>query len=185
MTGYVYDRIFNAGIPCENVHSQARRMIMFSPEPNFWIHAVSSSLFLWTALVVFLPSESNPQLQFETDSRLMQRSTLSICAEARNRWLNTPFQCYEVAKTPRPRPNSKGKGTPKGKSKGKEKEADQTSRPTTVYDYLDGSIHDIALRTHFQRGYEEFRVSFRHVSIVPASHPFVLATSRFLRIHPV
>ncbi|KAI0666785.1 hypothetical protein C8Q78DRAFT_1082689 [Trametes maxima] len=34
-----FSEMFNAGVPCENVHSQARRMIMFSPEPNFWIHA--------------------------------------------------------------------------------------------------------------------------------------------------
>ena len=27
-----------------------------------------------------------------------------------------------------------------------------------VYDYHDGSIHDLAIRTHFQRGYEEFKV---------------------------
>ena len=28
---------------CENAHSQTRRMIMLSPEPDFWIHAVSSA----------------------------------------------------------------------------------------------------------------------------------------------
>ena len=27
--------------PCDNVHSQSRRMLMVSPEPGFWIHAVS------------------------------------------------------------------------------------------------------------------------------------------------
>ena len=26
---------------CDNVHSQSRRMLMVSPEPSFWIHAVS------------------------------------------------------------------------------------------------------------------------------------------------
>ena len=26
---------------CDNVHSQSRRMLMVSPEPGFWIHAVS------------------------------------------------------------------------------------------------------------------------------------------------
>ena len=91
-------------------------------------------------------------------------------------------QCYEVAKTPRPHHNSKGKGTPKGKSKGKEKETDQASRPTAVYDYLDGSIHDVALRAHFQRGYEEFKVSFRHLlkslsrSYLPSSYSIVHLT---------
>ena len=35
-------RMFNpGGEPCENVHSQTRRMVMISPEPGFWIHAVS------------------------------------------------------------------------------------------------------------------------------------------------
>ena len=38
--------MFNAGVPCENVHSQARRMVMLSPEPNFWIHAVSVTYHL-------------------------------------------------------------------------------------------------------------------------------------------
>jgi len=36
--------MFNpGGEPCENVHSQTRRMVMVSPEPGFWIHAVSST----------------------------------------------------------------------------------------------------------------------------------------------
>lgn len=37
-------RMFNpGGEPCENVHSQTRRMVMISPEPGFWIHCVSST----------------------------------------------------------------------------------------------------------------------------------------------
>ena len=37
--------MFNpGGEPCENVHSQTRRMITISPEPSFWIHAVSFAL---------------------------------------------------------------------------------------------------------------------------------------------
>lgn len=44
LTGASDHRMFNAGVPCENVHSQARRMIMLSPEPNFWIHAVSTMI---------------------------------------------------------------------------------------------------------------------------------------------
>ncbi|TBU44016.1 hypothetical protein BD309DRAFT_893366 [Dichomitus squalens] len=100
-----FSEMFSAGVPCESVHSQARRMVMFSPEPNFWMHA-----------------------------------------------------CYEVAKTPRPPPRSKGKSVPKGRSKGKETEKQQDSPPAIVYDYHDGSLHDLALRTHFQRGYEEFKL---------------------------
>ena len=30
-----------AGV-CENVHSQARRMVMLEAEPGFWMHAVSA-----------------------------------------------------------------------------------------------------------------------------------------------
>ena len=33
---------FNAHEPCDNVHSQTKRMLMLSPEPDFWIHAVSA-----------------------------------------------------------------------------------------------------------------------------------------------
>ena len=36
----MYYSMFNAIDDCENVHSQSRRMIMVSPEPDFWIHAV-------------------------------------------------------------------------------------------------------------------------------------------------
>jgi hypothetical protein len=31
---------------CDNVHSQSRRMFMVSPEPGFWIHAVSFNIIL-------------------------------------------------------------------------------------------------------------------------------------------
>ncbi|KAK7687911.1 hypothetical protein QCA50_009130 [Cerrena zonata] len=31
--------MFDGTSVCENIHSQSRRMIMLSPEPNFWIHA--------------------------------------------------------------------------------------------------------------------------------------------------
>lgn len=34
-------RQFSAGDICNNVHSQSRRMVMVSPECDFWIHAVS------------------------------------------------------------------------------------------------------------------------------------------------
>ena len=36
-----YVRMFDGDDTCENVHSQSRRMVMVSPEPDFWIHAVS------------------------------------------------------------------------------------------------------------------------------------------------
>jgi First Longin domain of INTU, CCZ1 and HPS4 len=34
-------RMFAPEDTCDNVHSQSRRMLMVSPEPGFWIHAVS------------------------------------------------------------------------------------------------------------------------------------------------
>ncbi|KAJ7711443.1 hypothetical protein B0H16DRAFT_1816894 [Mycena metata] len=34
-----FSDMFNAEDPCNNVHSQTKRMIMVSPEPDFWIHA--------------------------------------------------------------------------------------------------------------------------------------------------
>ncbi|EMD38908.1 hypothetical protein CERSUDRAFT_104200 [Gelatoporia subvermispora B] len=34
-----FSQMFNVEDSCENVHSQSRRMIMVSPEPNYWIHA--------------------------------------------------------------------------------------------------------------------------------------------------
>ena len=40
-------RLFSTDDPCNNVHSQSRRMIMVSPEPNFWIHAVSHVSSIW------------------------------------------------------------------------------------------------------------------------------------------
>ncbi|KAF7308281.1 hypothetical protein HMN09_00676100 [Mycena chlorophos] len=34
-----FSEVFNADEPCNNVHSQTKRLIMVSPEPDFWIHA--------------------------------------------------------------------------------------------------------------------------------------------------
>ncbi|KAG2157853.1 uncharacterized protein EDB93DRAFT_1125050 [Suillus bovinus] len=64
----------------------------------------------------------------------------------------------ELAKTPRmllSKPKDKGKGN--GKGKGKEKEQASTLQPS--YDYHEGSFHDYALRAHFLRGYEQFKLT--------------------------
>ncbi|KIY71863.1 hypothetical protein CYLTODRAFT_440956 [Cylindrobasidium torrendii FP15055 ss-10] len=37
-----FSNIFTVDDTCNNVHSHARRMLMVSPEPNFWIHACVS-----------------------------------------------------------------------------------------------------------------------------------------------
>ncbi|KAH6915963.1 hypothetical protein BKA70DRAFT_1254338 [Coprinopsis sp. MPI-PUGE-AT-0042] len=34
-----FSGLFDPNNPCESVHSQSRRMVMVSPEPNFWINA--------------------------------------------------------------------------------------------------------------------------------------------------
>jgi hypothetical protein len=93
-------------------------MIMISPEPDFWIHAVSTS-------------GSQPKV-----------------------YILRKVQCVEVAKVPR---------VPHGKTKGKEKEkpkiSDTGKDPSTPpYDYLEGSVHDVALRQDVLRGYERFKV---------------------------
>ncbi len=67
-------------------------------------------------------------------------------------------QCYEVAKTPRPPPTANKAKEVKGNSKGKGKEKQLSAPAKGSYDYHDGSVSDIALRMHFQRGYEEFKV---------------------------
>ncbi|KAG6381597.1 hypothetical protein JVT61DRAFT_194 [Boletus reticuloceps] len=33
-----FAELFHSTDPCQNVHSQSRRMVMVSPEPNFWMH---------------------------------------------------------------------------------------------------------------------------------------------------
>lgn len=36
-------RMFGTTEPCDNIHSQSKRMVMLSPEHNFWMHAVSAA----------------------------------------------------------------------------------------------------------------------------------------------
>lgn len=47
---------------------------------------------------------------------------------------------------------------PKGKDKGKGKAKEIAPKSEVVYDYQDGSLHDLALRTHLSRGYDLFKV---------------------------
>lgn len=56
----------------------------------------------------------------------------------------------EVAKTPRPVAS---------KAKGKGKAKDTASKQDVSFEWLDGSVRDIALRTQILRGYEQFKVS--------------------------
>ena len=95
---------------------------MVSPEPGFWIHAVSNSTSSWLLI------------------------------------LKGRFKCIELAKTPRPLPTIKGKSKDKGKSGAKPADKGKDGENSAVYDYHDGSVHDLALRAQILRGYEEFKV---------------------------
>ncbi|KAG6908786.1 hypothetical protein DXG01_003315 [Tephrocybe rancida] len=100
-----FSDMFNGLDTCNNVHSQSKRLIMVSPEPDFWIHAG-----------------------------------------------------VEVAKMPRTPPDKgkiKAKDKPKANEKGKEKQLDNAP----LYDYQEGSVHDLALRADILRGYEQFKLT--------------------------
>ncbi|EGN96655.1 hypothetical protein SERLA73DRAFT_75532 [Serpula lacrymans var. lacrymans S7.3] len=63
----------------------------------------------------------------------------------------------ELARTPRkPVVNVKNKG--KEKEKGKEKQKAE-AQEHQIYDYHDGSLHDLVLRGHILRGYELFKLT--------------------------
>ncbi|KAF8074730.1 hypothetical protein FPV67DRAFT_1474742 [Lyophyllum atratum] len=112
-----FSSLFNGADPCNSVHSQTKRMIMVSPEPDFWIHAA-----------------------------------------------------VEVAKVPRtPVEKSKGKSKDKSKSteKGKEKEKESESAP--LFDYQEGSVHDLALRADLLRGYEQFKLTHGSLTSILAT----------------
>ncbi|TCD71860.1 hypothetical protein EIP91_003203 [Steccherinum ochraceum] len=109
---------------CDNVHSQSRRMVMLSPEPDFWIHA-----------------------------------------------------CVELAKTPK-------QVTPKRKdpkSKGKE----PAPKPDITYDYHDGSVGDLSLRSHLLKGYELFKLlhgSFSSILLSLGQQALELQLERFFTV---
>ena len=54
---------------------------------------------------------------------------------------------------------SQDKAKAKGKGKAKEKEKEKEGS-VTIYDYYEGSVHDIALRQDILRGYEQFKVCY-------------------------
>ncbi|KAG6840668.1 hypothetical protein C0991_005216 [Blastosporella zonata] len=122
-----FSDMFNGIDMCNNVHSQSKRMIMVSPEPDFWIHAG-----------------------------------------------------VEVAKVPRV-PSKKAKDKPKSSEKGKEKETDNTP----VYDYQEGSVHDLALRADILRGYEQFKLihgSFTSILSTIGQEGLELQLERFFTV---
>ncbi|KAG6832673.1 hypothetical protein H0H87_000855 [Tephrocybe sp. NHM501043] len=100
-----FSDMFNSADICNNVHSQSKRLIMVSPEPDFWIHAG-----------------------------------------------------VEVAKMPRAPPD-KDKAKSKDRSKSNEKGKGKATETIPLYDYQEGSVHDLALRADILRGYEQFKLT--------------------------
>ena len=105
---------------------------MVSPEPDFWIHAVREGLALLECLLLNDPDFLN--------------------------------QCVELAKTPRPpidkeKEKNKGKGKEKVDTHTKQKGNEERDKATPVaYDYHDGSINSLAVRSSILCGYEQFKV---------------------------
>ena len=64
----------------------------------------------------------------------------------------------ELAKIPRVAPD-------KGKGKASEKQKSVVKEGGPMYDSIEGSIHDVALRRALLRGYEQFKVGFVSISL--------------------
>ncbi|GLB43405.1 putative fungal domain of unknown function (DUF1712) [Lyophyllum shimeji] len=129
-----FSSMFNGADPCNNVHSQSKRMIMVSPEPDFWIHAA-----------------------------------------------------VEVAKVPRAPPEkSKGKSREKPKSREKGKESvKESTESAPLFDYQEGSVHDLALRADILRGYEQFKLthgSFTSILAALGQEALELQLERFFTV---
>lgn len=73
------------------------------------------------------------------------------------------LQSVELAKVPRA-PLERGKGKIKNKSKFDDKGKEDVKN-TPLYDYQEGSVHDLALRADILRGYEQFKVNNANLSV--------------------
>ncbi|KAF9460520.1 hypothetical protein BDZ94DRAFT_1265778 [Collybia nuda] len=126
-----FSEMFNANDPCNSVHSQSKRMIMVSPEPDFWIHAG-----------------------------------------------------IEVAKVLRTTPD-KGKGKGKEKTRIPEKGKGKETTTEPVYDFLEGSVLDIALKQDILRGYDQFKLthgSFTYILSTIGQQALELQLERFFTV---
>ena len=87
--------MFTPEATCDNVHSQQKRMIMLTPEPNFWIHAVSinpclnrrvssnaggsmNSVLIWDACREYNQLWSQRGKRRQTKSQSLRRTTTLI-----------------------------------------------------------------------------------------------------------
>jgi len=123
-----FSGMFGSSVPCYNVHSQSRRMIMVNVEGSFWIHAA-----------------------------------------------------VDLAKSPRA--TSRTSNAKAKSKKGKEPERDIPEQP--VFDFHDGSLHDLALREHLLRGYEQFKIthgSFTTVLSTLGQEALELQLERFFTV---
>ncbi|KAG6900327.1 hypothetical protein C0993_012524 [Termitomyces sp. T159_Od127] len=93
-------------------------------------------------------------------------------------------QSVELAKVPRV-PLQKGKGKTKDRSKANEKGKDKDLKNTPLYDYQEGSIHDLALRADILRGYEQFKLlhgSFTTILLAIGQEGLELQLERFFTV---
>ena len=65
---------------------------------------------------------------------------------------------------------NKGKGKAGTKSANKGKNGGESSN--VVYDYHEGSVHDVALRAQVLQGYEEFKVCITCFVVFPPAEAF-------------
>ncbi|KAG6883567.1 hypothetical protein C0992_008446 [Termitomyces sp. T32_za158] len=79
------------------------------------------------------------------------------------------LQSVELAKVPRAQLD-KGKGKAKNKSKLNGKGQDKDLEVGPLYDYQEGSVHDLALRADILRGYEQFKVNNAHLYLAPQAN---------------
>ncbi|RXW21668.1 hypothetical protein EST38_g4185 [Candolleomyces aberdarensis] len=124
-----FTELFNPNDKCETIHSQSRRIILVSPEPNFWINA-----------------------------------------------------CVELPKTLQVPAPSKNAGKSKSKTAAKEKEKE--AQPP-VYDYEDGTVHDIAIRSQLLHAYERFKLmhgSFTSILAELGQEALELQLERFFTV---
>ncbi|KAF8906236.1 hypothetical protein CPB84DRAFT_1813866 [Gymnopilus junonius] len=70
-----FAELFNSDNPCDNVHSQSSRMIMVSPEPNFWIHAVSS---IYTSPIEIVDSKNKSKSESKPTDKGKEKETSPV-----------------------------------------------------------------------------------------------------------
>ncbi|KAJ2930830.1 hypothetical protein H1R20_g6261, partial [Candolleomyces eurysporus] len=124
-----FTELFNPNDKCESIHSQSRRIILVSPEPNFWINA-----------------------------------------------------CVELPKTLQVPTPSKNTGKSKSKTAAKEKEKEPQP---PVYDFHDGTVHNIAIRSQLLHAYERFKLvhgSFTSILAELGQEALELQLERFFTV---